>query len=191
METYHDKHEILSGRVLLYRRLDHKGMVGKTYQMRIKVPDRKGFIVLSTKTADLNEAIATATDRLAELTHKQRTGIPGPLASIGRNGTKDRLTGIHGLAQHDVSGTSVIIIVISNPFSAQKIFLKSPSMKPTAIGPGASAIGKAVLAKRSKKPIPDASEPKPSAVIMPRKHPHKRRCSWSNQLSIRYLLMRC
>ena len=76
METYHDKHEILSGRVLLYRRLDHKGMVGKTYQMRIKVPDRKGFIVLSTKTADLNEAIATATDRLAELTHKQRTGIP-------------------------------------------------------------------------------------------------------------------
>ena len=52
METYHDKHEILSGRVLLYRRLDYKGMVGKTYQMRIKVPDRKGFIVLRPRIKD-------------------------------------------------------------------------------------------------------------------------------------------
>jgi len=73
---YAEKHELLDGAILLYRRRDKSGVVAPAWQMRLKLPRRPGYVTLSCKTTNFVDAAAYAKEKLLELSQKVRQGVP-------------------------------------------------------------------------------------------------------------------
>jgi integrase len=76
MAFYADKHELLDGAVVLYQRQSPNGDVRPTWQARLKLPGRSGYIKISCKTKNYEEAYAVAKEQYLSLQQKVRDGVP-------------------------------------------------------------------------------------------------------------------
>ena len=70
MSTYQDHKWIIPVRILSYRRSG-----SPKYQMRLKVPDRTGYIVKSTKERDVSLAEEVARKEYASLVYKVENNL--------------------------------------------------------------------------------------------------------------------
>ena len=70
MSTYENHKWVIPDKVLIYRRSG-----SPKYQMRLKVPDRKGYVVKSTKETDVLLAEDTARKEYASLAYKVENNL--------------------------------------------------------------------------------------------------------------------
>ena len=70
---YLNREELRDGRILLYQRADQKK---RAWWVRIRVPDRTGYITRSTKTQNHAEAVRFAENLYDELRYKTQHGMP-------------------------------------------------------------------------------------------------------------------
>src|SRR5688572_23725492 len=76
MAFYAYSQSLLDGAVVLYRRQSPNGEVHPTWQMRLRLPGRSGYVIRSCKTRNQHEAYAVAKDLYLTLQQKIRDGIP-------------------------------------------------------------------------------------------------------------------
>jgi integrase len=76
MAFYANKHVLLDGAVVLHQRQSPNGNVCPTWQARLKLPGRSGYIKISCKTKNYEEAYAVAKEQYLSLQQKVRDGVP-------------------------------------------------------------------------------------------------------------------
>ena len=75
MAFYADKHVLMDGAVVLYRR-HTKGGVAPGWQARFKLPGRSGYQIVSCKTSNYEQAVVIALDRFHDYRQKAKNGQP-------------------------------------------------------------------------------------------------------------------
>ena len=89
MVFYANPHSHLDGAILLYQRPRPDGRAAPTWQARLKLARRNGYITRSCKTKCYEEAYVFAKEEYVRSQQKVRDGAlsrNGPLASTGRIG---------------------------------------------------------------------------------------------------------
>ena len=73
LKSYDDYHDLRNdGRIVLYKRKSHKRR--PSYNVRIKFPEVRGYIIKSTKSSDLEESKLFANNLYWELEGKLKRG---------------------------------------------------------------------------------------------------------------------
>jgi integrase len=73
---YADERTLLNGAIKLYRRRTKDGATHPIWQARFKLAKRRGYIIESLGTSDYEEAAGAAQERLLDLRHKAKNGLP-------------------------------------------------------------------------------------------------------------------
>ena len=60
MAFYADKHPLMDGAILLYRRQSKDGVIHPSWQARFKLPGRSGYQIVSCKTSNYEQAVVIA-----------------------------------------------------------------------------------------------------------------------------------